>query len=111
MPVIPAAVTKAGISCIIFNKCHKELAMTRTVSISNAEPALHRTVDLLERLFLSPRRFGICLWDGTELPADGYPSFHLVLNHAGALRRICANITRSHYVTGSSAWRNAAWQQ
>ena len=62
--------------------------MTRTVSISNTEPALHRTVNLLERLFPVPRRFGMRLWDGTEMPADGRPSFHLVLNHAGALRRM-----------------------
>ncbi len=62
--------------------------MTQTVSPSTVEPAIHRTVDLLERLFPSPRRFGMRLWDGTELPADGHPSFHLVLNHAGALRRM-----------------------
>ena len=62
--------------------------MTRTVSISNAEPTLHRTVDLLEYLFPSPRRFGIRLWDGTELPANGRPALHLVFNHAGALRRM-----------------------
>src|SRR3989304_1409711 len=64
----------------------KGLAMTRTLTILNPEPAIHHTVDLLERLFPSPRRFGIRLWDGTELPADVRPSFHLVLNHAGALR-------------------------
>src|SRR3989304_5961757 len=62
--------------------------MTRTALISNAEPAIHRTVDLLERLFPPPRRFGIRLWDGTELPANGRPSFHLAFNHAGALRRM-----------------------
>ncbi len=62
--------------------------MAQTVSISNTEPAIHRTVDLLERLFPSPRCFGIRLWDGTELPADSRPSFRLVLNHAGALRRM-----------------------
>jgi cyclopropane-fatty-acyl-phospholipid synthase len=62
--------------------------MTGTLTISNAEPALHRTVDLLERLFPSPRYFGIRLWDGTELPVDGRLSFHLVLNHPGALRRM-----------------------
>ena len=62
--------------------------MTRTVSISNPEPALHRTVDLLERLFPSPRRFGIRLWDKTELPVDGRPSFHFMLNHPGAIRHM-----------------------
>ncbi|MFH1908155.1 MAG: cyclopropane-fatty-acyl-phospholipid synthase family protein [Chloroflexota bacterium] len=62
--------------------------MAQTLSPSTVEPAIHRTVDLLERLFPAPRRFGIRLWDGTELPADGRPSFHLVFNHAGALRRM-----------------------
>jgi cyclopropane-fatty-acyl-phospholipid synthase len=62
--------------------------MTRTVSISKAEPALHRTMDLLERLFPSPRRFGIRLWDGTELPVDGHPSFCLVVNYPTSLRRM-----------------------
>lgn len=62
--------------------------MTRTISISNTESALHRTADLLERLFPSPRHFGIRLWDGTELPAKGRPLFHLVLNHPGTLRRM-----------------------
>jgi len=62
--------------------------MTQTVSYLTADPALHRTVDLLERLFSSPRRFGIRLWDGTELPEDGNPAFHLVFNHVGALRRM-----------------------
>ncbi|MDP2778361.1 MAG: class I SAM-dependent methyltransferase, partial [Anaerolineales bacterium] len=62
--------------------------MSQNVSISTLDPAIHRTVDLLERLFPAPRCFGIRLWDGTELPAHGHPSFHLVLNHAGALRRM-----------------------
>src|SRR3990172_836663 len=62
--------------------------MSQSVSLSNTEPAIHRTVNLLERLFPAPRRFGVRLWDGTELPVDGRPSFHLVLNHAGALRRM-----------------------
>ncbi len=60
--------------------------MSQNVSILTIDPAIHRTVDLLERIFPALRRFGIRLWDGTELPADGCPSFQLVLNHAGALR-------------------------
>ncbi|MBI1856622.1 MAG: class I SAM-dependent methyltransferase [Chloroflexi bacterium] len=62
--------------------------MTQTISLSSAEPAIQRAADLLERLFPSPRRFGIRLWDKTELPVDGRPLFQLVLNHAGALRRM-----------------------
>ncbi|HUH96410.1 MAG TPA: cyclopropane-fatty-acyl-phospholipid synthase family protein [Anaerolineales bacterium] len=60
--------------------------MAQTVSLSNADPAARRTADLLERIFPSPRGFGIRLWDGRELPVDGRPTFSLVLNHAGALR-------------------------
>lgn len=62
--------------------------MSQNVSISTVEPAIHRTMDLLERLFPSPRRFGIRLWDGTELPAEGRSSFQLVFNRAGALRHM-----------------------
>lgn len=62
--------------------------MTRTVSISNADPALYRSIDLLERFFPTPRHFRIRLWDKTELPVDGRPSFALVLNHPAALRRM-----------------------
>ena len=62
--------------------------MSQNVSISIIEPVIHRTVNLLERIFPAPRCFGIRLWEGTELPADGCPSFHLVLNHACALRRM-----------------------
>lgn len=62
--------------------------MSRTVSTTQEEPAVRRTMDLLELLFPSPRGFGIRLWDGTELPADDRSSFHLVLNHAGVLRRM-----------------------
>ncbi len=58
--------------------------MAQTVSLSNADPIVHRTADLLGQLFPSPRNFGIRLWDGSELPIDGRPSFALVLNHAGS---------------------------
>jgi cyclopropane-fatty-acyl-phospholipid synthase len=53
-----------------------------------ADPAVRRTAQLLELIFPSPRRFGIRLWDGRQLPSDGLPRFGLVLNHAGALRRM-----------------------
>jgi len=62
--------------------------MSRTVFTTQEEAALPQTMDLLELLFPSPRGFGIRLWDGTELPEDDRSSFCLVLNHAGALRRI-----------------------
>ncbi len=62
--------------------------MAQTVSISSVDPVIHRTVDLLERLFPAPRHFGIRLWDGMELPADGHPTFSLVLNYPSALRRM-----------------------
>jgi len=62
--------------------------MTQTISLSTAERFVRRTTNLLEQLIPSPRRFGIRLWNGTDLPVEGQPSFHLVLNHPGALRRM-----------------------
>ncbi len=62
--------------------------MSQSVLLSNVTPAVQRTAQLLEQLFPSPRSFGLRLWDGTELPADGRPPFHLILNHPGALRRM-----------------------
>ena len=62
--------------------------MAHVASLSQTDPVVQRTADFLEQVFPSPRRFGIRLWDGSELPVDGHPSFHLVLNHPGALRRM-----------------------
>ncbi len=62
--------------------------MTQTASISKVDPAIRRTMDLLERLFPAPRNFGIRLWNGIELPAENRTSFQLVFHHAGALRRM-----------------------
>lgn len=61
--------------------------MTHTDSLSSSRISAN-TASFLNRLFPAPRRFGIRLWDGTELPGDGRPSFHLVLNHPGTLRRM-----------------------
>ena len=47
-----------------------------------------RTAALLEVIFPPPRRFGIRLWEGSELPHEGQPPFQLVLNHPGALHRM-----------------------
>jgi len=60
--------------------------MTQAISLSTSERFVQRTTNLLEHLIPSPRRFGIRLWNGTELPVEGQPSFHLVVNHPGALR-------------------------
>ncbi len=62
--------------------------MARTVSLSTTEPGLEQTIKLLEQLFPMPRHFGIRLWSGAELPFEGHPPFHLVLNHPSALRRM-----------------------
>ncbi len=62
--------------------------MAHTDSLSVADPVVRRTAHLLELIFPGPRRFGIRLWDGRELPSDGLPRFGLVLNHPGALRRM-----------------------
>jgi cyclopropane-fatty-acyl-phospholipid synthase len=53
-----------------------------------ADPVAERTAGLLERIFPSPRRFAVRLWDQSGLPADGEPAFSLVLNHPAALRRM-----------------------
>ncbi len=52
------------------------------------DPVLEQACSLLERIFPSPRKFAVRLWDQGELPADGKPQFTLVLNHPGALRRM-----------------------
>ncbi len=65
--------------------------MTQTVSLSNADPVVRHTADLLEQLFPSPRDFGIRLWDGSEMPVEGRPLFSLVLNHRGRLCRVCSS--------------------
>ncbi|HUI90276.1 MAG TPA: cyclopropane-fatty-acyl-phospholipid synthase family protein [Anaerolineales bacterium] len=62
--------------------------MAHSVLISKVDPLVEKTADLLERIFPSPRNFVIRLWDGSELPVNGRPSFCLVLKHAGALRRM-----------------------
>ncbi len=62
--------------------------MARTDSLSVSDPAVRRTAHLLELIFPPPRRFGIRLWDGRELPMVGLPRLSLVLNHPGALRRM-----------------------
>jgi cyclopropane-fatty-acyl-phospholipid synthase len=60
--------------------------MSQTASLSSTDSVVRHTADLFEQLFPSPRAFGIRLWDGSELPVKGRPSFHLVLNHPGAFR-------------------------
>jgi cyclopropane-fatty-acyl-phospholipid synthase len=66
----------------------KEAAVAHANSLSLADPVVRRTAHLLELIFPSPRRFGIRLWDGRELPMNSLPRFSLVLNHPGALRRM-----------------------
>lgn len=66
----------------------KRKKILQTISLSTDEPFVRRTTYLLEQLIPSPRRFGIRLWNGTELPFEGQPSIQLVLNHPGALRRM-----------------------
>ena len=47
---------------------------------------LKNTLSLLDQLFPPPRKFAIRLWDGSELPSSGHPTFALILNHPGALK-------------------------
>lgn len=58
--------------------------MEKTVSLPLSRIFVD-TISFLGQLFPALRRFGIRLWDGTELPIDGSPACHLVLNHPGAL--------------------------
>ncbi len=47
------------------------------------------SIQILTRLFADrPRTFVVRLWDGTLIPSAEPPEFTLVLNHAGALRRM-----------------------
>jgi cyclopropane-fatty-acyl-phospholipid synthase len=62
--------------------------MAHVLSLSNTDPVVRHTVDFLERIFPSPRKFGIRLWEGSELHSEGRPAFSLILNHPGALRRM-----------------------
>lgn len=62
--------------------------MSQALSLSTADPVLGQTISVLERLFPLPRTFTVRLWDGSELPAPVSPTFSLVLNHPGALRRM-----------------------
>src|SRR3712207_852988 len=50
----------------------------------------HTVRAILEALLPPPRSYAVRLWDGTLLPPDppGTPLFTLVLNRAGALRRM-----------------------
>ena len=51
-------------------------------------PVASRASSLLDRLFPPPHGFGLRLWDGKEMPAQGRPTFTLALNHPGALQRM-----------------------
>ena len=67
--------------------------MAQTVSLSNADPVVRRTIDLLDRLFPSTAqlRNTVVGWERdppVRATAEGRPFFTLVLNHAGALRRM-----------------------
>ena len=62
--------------------------MSQIFSLSTTAPVLKRTAALLDHLFPPPRVFSVRLWDGSELPAAGQPSFLLALEHPGALRRM-----------------------
>jgi cyclopropane-fatty-acyl-phospholipid synthase len=62
--------------------------MTDVLSPSTTDANLKNSLALLEQLFPPPRKFIIRLWDGTELPTSEHPSFTLILNHLGALKRM-----------------------
>ncbi len=58
------------------------------MSANITDSVVDLTCTLLDRIFPSPRRFSIQLWDQAEIPASAESKFTLVLNHPGALRRM-----------------------
>jgi cyclopropane-fatty-acyl-phospholipid synthase len=62
--------------------------MSDAPSVPTKAADLKNTLALLEQLFPPPRTFVIRLWDGSELPVTGQPTFSLVLNHPSALKRM-----------------------
>jgi cyclopropane-fatty-acyl-phospholipid synthase len=62
--------------------------MSQTLSISNIDPIIHRTISVLDHLFPQPRVFNIRLWNGTELPSNSGASFTLVINRPATVRRM-----------------------
>lgn len=57
-------------------------------SIPSQGPELKKSLIFLSRIFPPPRNFIIRLRESTELPANNEPTFTLVLNHPGALRKM-----------------------
>ena len=62
--------------------------MPDVLSSPTVDAELKKTAALLGRIFPPPRAFVIRLWDGSELTATGHPTFSLILNHPGALKRM-----------------------
>lgn len=62
--------------------------MTQKSSLSATDSAAQLTARLLGIIFPAPRRFGIRLWDDTELPHEPGAPFELVIHNPGALRRM-----------------------
>jgi cyclopropane-fatty-acyl-phospholipid synthase len=62
--------------------------MAHTLSYTQGDLSQKRSEQILDQLFPPPRRFGVRLWDGSDLSSVDHPAFSLVLNHPGALRRM-----------------------
>jgi cyclopropane-fatty-acyl-phospholipid synthase len=62
--------------------------VTHTAIELIADRDARRAAALLGVIFPPPRRFGIRLWEGSELPHEGQAAFQLVLNDPGALHRM-----------------------
>jgi cyclopropane-fatty-acyl-phospholipid synthase len=62
--------------------------MSQTLANSATRTVDERSAALIDRLFAPPRPFDVRLADGTVLDGGSEPSFTLVLNHPGALRRM-----------------------
>ncbi|HEX7973433.1 MAG TPA: cyclopropane-fatty-acyl-phospholipid synthase family protein [Anaerolineales bacterium] len=57
-------------------------------TLTSVDPVVEQTASLIERIFPSPRKFAVRLWNRGELPAAGKPAFTLIMNHPGALRQM-----------------------
>ncbi|MFQ5794516.1 MAG: class I SAM-dependent methyltransferase [Candidatus Bipolaricaulia bacterium] len=72
-----------------------------TTRVQTIDKAASHSLAILQFLLRDyhPRNFTICLWDGSQWPAEiECPDFTLTLKHPGALRRMLQNTTTDLYL-------------
>ena len=62
--------------------------MANILSYTQMDLTRERSAQLLDHLFPPPRRFGVRLWDGSQLASVDHPAFSLVFNRPDSLRRM-----------------------